>query len=282
MLHALAAVAPALRAAARPGAASIGPLPSVGAVGAAARPVSVLARTRPALLTPRRTQPLSLAAALFRPAVVASVGVPPTRRLSAAASTGAPVATAAGAASAVIPAGAAAKPPASAAAGAGGGKPATTTTGGGGPPTRKILATLLHYTWPAGQPGLRARVVASLALLVGGKLINIQVPFIFKAIVDSLSVGGAAVASAAGDGGATVAAALTAADAALAPLTGAPLSLTVPFALLAGYGLARATATGFSELRNAIFASVAQRAIRLVSTDVFQCVDRVCTAAGAA
>lgn len=129
--------------------------------------------------------------------------------------------------------------------------------------TRKILSTLLHYTWPVGQPGLRTRVVASLGLLVGGKLLNIQVPFIFKQIVDTLSLANL-------PGGAAIPGALAAADAALAPLTGAPLSVTVPFALLFGYGLARATSTGFNELRNTIFASVAQRAIRLVSVDVFR------------
>ena len=37
-----------------------------------------------------------------------------------------------------------------------------------------------------------------------------------------------------------------------------------------GYGLARASAAGMTELRNAVFARVAQRAIRLVSRDVFR------------
>ena len=130
---------------------------------------------------------------------------------------------------------------------------------GGDGNTRKILSTLLHYTWPAGQPALRARVVAALGLLIGGKLLNIQVPFFFKSIVDTLSVGSATATSA-----------LAAADAALAPVTGAPLSVSVPFAMLIGYGIARASSTGFNELRNTIFASVAQRAIRLVSRDVFR------------
>ena len=132
--------------------------------------------------------------------------------------------------------------------------------------TRKILATLLHYTWPVGQPELRARVVAAMGLLIGGKLLNIQVPFIFKQIVDTLSVAGAAAPAA---GAPAIPAALAAADAALVPLTGVPLSVTVPFALLVGYGAARAASTGFNELRNNIFAGVAQRAIRLVSRDVF-------------
>ena len=45
----------------------------------------------------------------------------------------------------------------------------------GGPAPNHHCRTLLLYVWPAGEPGLRARVVASLALLVGGKVLNIQV-----------------------------------------------------------------------------------------------------------
>jgi len=140
---------------------------------------------------------------------------------------------------------------------------ASRAEGSGGSSTRRILTTLLHYTWPAGQPALRARVVASIALLVCGKLINIQVPFLFKHIVDTLSVAPASAAAALPE-------ALAAADAVLGAATGVPLAATLPVSLLLGYGLARTTSAGFNELRNTIFASVAQRAIRLVSRDVFR------------
>lgn len=53
---------------------------------------------------------------------------------------------------------------------------------------RRILATLLSYCWPRGQPALRLRVVAALALLVGAKLVNIQVPFLFKDAADFLAL----------------------------------------------------------------------------------------------
>lgn len=39
---------------------------------------------------------------------------------------------------------------------------------------------------------------------------------------------------------------------------------TVPLALLLGYGIARTTAAAFQELRNSVFATVAQKAIRKV------------------
>ena len=38
----------------------------------------------------------------------------------------------------------------------------------------------------------------------------------------------------------------------------------VPLSLLLGYGVARTTATAFQELRSAVFATVAQKAIRKV------------------
>ena len=83
------------------------------------------------------------------------------------------------------------------------------------------------------------RVVAAFALLVVAKLITVQVPFFFKAVVDRLS----------GPEGALIA---------------------LPLAALLAYGLARLTAAGFGELRDAIFAKVAERAARRVSLKVFQ------------
>jgi ABC-type transport system involved in Fe-S cluster assembly fused permease/ATPase subunit len=81
-----------------------------------------------------------------------------------------------------------------------------------------------------------------MGLLISSKLITIQVPFLFKNIVDQLNVAPDAF------------------------LTGAA---AVPLSLLVGYGLARSTATAFQELRNSVFATVAQKAIRKVSRDVF-------------
>lgn len=45
---------------------------------------------------------------------------------------------------------------------------------------------LLSYVWPPGHLELRARVVAALLFLVGGKLAGIAAPFAFKNVVDSL------------------------------------------------------------------------------------------------
>lgn len=101
--------------------------------------------------------------------------------------------------------------------------------------------------WPSTSlhpdaASLKARVVLSMGLLVSSKLITIQVPFLFKDIVDKLNVPPDAF------------------------LTGA---VALPLSLLIGYGVARTTATAFQELRNAVFATVAQKAIRKVSRDAF-------------
>lgn len=111
----------------------------------------------------------------------------------------------------------------------------------------RILKTLGQHLWPSTDlhhdaASLKARVALSMGLLVSSKLITIQVPFLFKNIVDQLNMSPDAF------------------------LTGVA---AVPLSLLVGYGLARTTATAFQELRNSVFATVAQKAIRKVSRDVF-------------
>ena len=130
--------------------------------------------------------------------------------------------------------------------------------------SHKIVRTLLSYVWPSGHPALRARVLISLSLLVGGKLLSIQVPFLFKGIADDLEarVRGRADGAERRDG--------DGAQPGDAIASTAAIGAAIPLALLLSYGLARATAAGFTELRNSVFARVAQRAIRLVSRDVYR------------
>ncbi|WFD30675.1 Iron-sulfur clusters transporter atm1, mitochondrial [Malassezia sp. CBS 17886] len=110
-----------------------------------------------------------------------------------------------------------------------------------------IIRKLLGHVWPRDDRKTKMRVVLALSLLLAGKLLNVQVPFFFKAVVDHLN------------------------DA-----FSQPVNLTSPTGMWAvagasvlGYGLARIGATAFSELRNAVFANVAQRSIRTISRSVF-------------
>jgi ATP-binding cassette, subfamily B (MDR/TAP), member 7 len=109
----------------------------------------------------------------------------------------------------------------------------------------RILSELSRHLWPSSAvskeaTSIKTRVLASLTLLVASKLVNIQVPFIFKSIIDDFQISSDASSIA-----------------------------TIPVMLILGYGIARASASGFGELRNAIFATVAQKAIRKVGHDIF-------------
>ena len=52
----------------------------------------------------------------------------------------------------------------------------------------RIIIQLARNVWPKNSPGVKVRVAGALGLLVAGKLLNVQVPFFFKHIVDSLNV----------------------------------------------------------------------------------------------
>ena len=100
------------------------------------------------------------------------------------------------------------------------------------------LRSLLPHLWPAGETELKARVVVASTCLILAKVTNLYVPILFKRMVDALGITGTAIA--------------------------------LPLGLLAAYGLARVLAQVFAELRDAIFAKVAQRAIRRVALQTFR------------
>ncbi|KAK7276146.1 hypothetical protein RIF29_17279 [Crotalaria pallida] len=118
----------------------------------------------------------------------------------------------------------------------------------------KILRTLASYLWMKDNLEFRVRVIAALGFLVGAKVLNVQVPFMFKLAVDWLT-------SATGNAGA-LASFTTANSTALA-------LFATPAAVMVGYGIARTGASAFNELRTAVFSKVALRTIRLVSRKVF-------------
>jgi ATP-binding cassette subfamily B protein len=120
----------------------------------------------------------------------------------------------------------------------------------------KTISTLLPYLWPKGETELRVRVVAALFLLLLAKGANVVVPVFFKEAVDALTPAGAA-----GAGGAAQAS---------GAVGGAEIAVAVPVAVILAYGLARVLAQAFGELRDAVFAKVAQRAIRQAGLNTFR------------
>lgn len=125
-----------------------------------------------------------------------------------------------------------------------------TTVGPARPEWRKqaqVLRRLLPYLWPRDRRDLRMRVVVAVFLLIAAKLANVYVPILLKHATDALS-----------------------------PEAGAAsLWAAVPLGLLLAYGAARAAARGFGEIRDAVFARVAQHAIRKVGLQVFRHLHRL-------
>ncbi|XP_030464281.1 ABC transporter B family member 25, mitochondrial isoform X2 [Syzygium oleosum] len=118
----------------------------------------------------------------------------------------------------------------------------------------KILRTLASYLWMKDNLEFRLRVVAALGFLVGAKVLNVQVPFLFKLAVDWL----------------TTSSGNAAAFASFAANNSTALALfATPASVLVGYGIARSGASAFNELRTAVFSKVALRTIRSVSRKVF-------------
>ena len=103
---------------------------------------------------------------------------------------------------------------------------------------RRALAALLPFLWPKDEPETRRRVVLALICLVLAKAANVTIPIWFKGAVDALSQ----------------------------PVD----ALTVPIGLIIAYALARVTALGFGELRDAVFTRVEQGAIRKAGLGVFR------------
>ncbi|MCK4867246.1 MAG: metal ABC transporter permease, partial [Alphaproteobacteria bacterium] len=103
----------------------------------------------------------------------------------------------------------------------------------------RAFRSLAPHLWPRGSLELRGRVVLAIALMVGAKLVNVYVPILYKQAVDILN----------GEAGAAVA---------------------LPLGLLVAYGLARLFSVAFGELRDAVFAKVAQRAMRTSALKTFE------------
>ncbi|XP_050313209.1 iron-sulfur clusters transporter ABCB7, mitochondrial-like [Anthonomus grandis grandis] len=96
-----------------------------------------------------------------------------------------------------------------------------------------MIKGMWQYIWPSDNKDIRDRVKLAVSLLIGAKLMNVCVPFIFKYAIDYLNVQAWSVLT----------------------METAPETVgTVATSLLLGYGIARASALGFNELRNAVFA----------------------------
>ncbi len=111
-----------------------------------------------------------------------------------------------------------------------------------------IIRRVAPYLWPDGQNWVKHRVVWAMVALLMSKVVTVATPFFYKQAVDAL----------AGEG----------ADPATFLALGA-VGLTL------AYGMARLMANGFQQLRDAIFARVAQRALRKLALETFTHIHRL-------
>jgi ABC-type transport system involved in Fe-S cluster assembly fused permease/ATPase subunit len=105
-------------------------------------------------------------------------------------------------------------------------------------PDIRTLGKLWVYLWPRDLPKIRARVVFSIFCLIAAKAATLLVPLLFKNAIDTLS----------------------------------PLHqgiITLPVIFIISYGIARLVSVVFAELRDGLFAAVAQRAVRKIGLNVF-------------
>ena len=105
-----------------------------------------------------------------------------------------------------------------------------------------ILRDMLPYLWPAGHPGLKARVVFALVALILSKVITVATPYAFKYATDALT---------------------GKADAATTAAT------VVVFFVLA-YGVGRIMMVVLAQIRDAVFARVSQRAVKELAVRTFR------------
>ncbi|MCU4651842.1 ABC transporter ATP-binding protein/permease [Roseibacterium sp. SDUM158016] len=108
----------------------------------------------------------------------------------------------------------------------------------------RTIRKVAPYLWPDDQPWVKQRVVLALIFLAIAKAVTIGTPFLYKAAVDALA----------------------------GETTGSPAWLLGMGAvgITVAYGVARAASVGFNQLRDAVFARVAQRALRQLALETFR------------
>ena len=111
----------------------------------------------------------------------------------------------------------------------------------GGSPDIRVIQRVAPYLWPKGDTGARIRVVIAMIALVAAKLATVGTPILYMWAVDGLT-----------DPAET------------------PIWLLTPVALVIAYGVARISSIAFAQIRDAVFAKVAQRALRRLALTTFR------------
>ena len=113
----------------------------------------------------------------------------------------------------------------------------------------QTFVTLWPYMWPDDRPDLKRRVLYATLFMVVGKIVTVLVPYLYKLATDALT----------GE---------LASDVSEKYLI--PLALLTPVMLVIAYNIGRVLVIALNQLRDALFASVGQFAVRRLSTIVFR------------
>ncbi len=103
-----------------------------------------------------------------------------------------------------------------------------------------VLRKVAPYLWPADMPWVKRRVVWAMLALIISKIVSVATPLFYRDAVDAL----------AGEG--------------------VPMIAIGAIGLTVAYGVARLMTVGFQQLRDAVFAKVGQRALRMLALETFE------------
>jgi ATP-binding cassette subfamily B protein len=103
--------------------------------------------------------------------------------------------------------------------------------------------------WPADRPDLKFRVILAVGALLLSKVATTLVPFAYKGIIDTLD-------------GAN-------------PDNALVMGIAVPIVLVVAFGLGNIIDAGFQQLRDVLFASVGQNAVRKLALQTFEHLHRL-------
>ena len=109
----------------------------------------------------------------------------------------------------------------------------------------RTVRKVAPYLWPEDMPWVKKRVVLAMLALILSKLVSVYTPIIYRDAVDVLAKDG------------------------VPSLALGAVGLTV------AYGVARLMNVGFQQLRDAIFARVGQRALRMLALQTFEHIHRL-------
>lgn len=109
----------------------------------------------------------------------------------------------------------------------------------------RTIRRVAPYLWPADLAWVRRKVLGAMALLIFSKIISVITPFFYKGAVDALAE------------------------------EGVPLLALGAIGLTVAYGMARLMTVGFQQLRDAVFARVGQRALRMLALETFEHIHRL-------